>query len=83
MSGFQAPLNYVLAFTNSKVVNEIMSFLSPTLNFEVDHIKKLPIVVDNDHKAEVEELVVETKTLMKNDWDCVETSWNFKKHPLI
>ncbi len=37
-----------LALLNSKVAISILKFLSPTLNFEIEHIKKIPSIdVDN------------------------------------
>ena len=74
-------LKYLLGFSNSCVVCAILSAISPTLNYEVEHIKKLPIVFDKeeDVKKWVEELI----DLSKDDWDSFETSWDFKKHPLL
>lgn len=76
-------LFYYLAITNSKVVDKILEFLSPTLNFELDHLKKIPIIVDDNNRDRINELVKNNINISKEDWDSFETSWDFIKHPLI
>ena len=44
-------LNYVLGFTNSCINSRIMSLISPTLNYEVEHIKRIPILFDEQKKT--------------------------------
>lgn len=43
----------------------------------------LPLVLRDEIKTEVEELVNTNISISKKDWDSFETSWDFKKHPLI
>ncbi|HHX67855.1 MAG TPA: BREX-1 system adenine-specific DNA-methyltransferase PglX, partial [Gallicola sp.] len=74
-------LKYVLGLMNSSVVSSILEFLSPTLNYEVDHIKKIPVEIKN--KDKIENLVDECIQLAREDWDSFETSMNFQKHPLL
>lgn len=76
-------INYILGFTNSIVTETLLSFISPTLNFEVDHIKKLPIKIESDAKAVVDELVERNVLLSSEDWNMFETSWEFKRNPLL
>jgi hypothetical protein len=76
-------LDYVLGFTNTDVANEILKISSPTLNFEVEHIKNLPIIFDQAKVAHVEEIVKENIKISKTDWDSFETSWDFIRHPLL
>lgn len=76
-------LFYTLGFTNTIITTKILNIISPTLNYEVDHIKKLPIVIDKNKKIIVDNVVKSNITLSKTDWDSFETSWDFEKHPLI
>lgn len=76
-------LYYIEAFCNSKVTLAIVNAISPTLNYEVGHIASLPIIMDMTKKANIDTLVQENINLSKKDWDSFETSWDFKKHPLI
>ncbi len=76
-------MNYILGLTNSIIVTRILNLISPTLNYEVDHIKKIPIIYDDNQKNNVDSLVKENIDLSKSDWDSFETSWDFEQHPLI
>lgn len=74
---------YILAFLNSCVAQYILNALSPTLNYELGDIAKLPIIVDNDYKEVINSSVVENEELSRHDWNSFEISWDFKCHPLI
>lgn len=76
---------YVLAFLNTKVAREMLTTLNPTLNTNIKDILGLPISLtkDNSIRIRVEQLVEQNITLSKTDWDSFETSWDFKKHPLL
>ena len=76
-------LHYLLGFLNSNVVSNILAVLSPTLNYEGSHIATLPVVIDNDRKKRIEELVKENIALSKADWDMSEMSWDFQHHPFV
>lgn len=75
-------LKYVLGLTNSKVAQRILSFLSPTVNYEVGHIANIPIVY-SDKKESIINTVEENIMIAKNDWDSYEISWDFNVHPLL
>lgn len=74
---------YILAFLNSSVCDKMLELISPTLNYQCGEIKKLPIITSLEHKDEIIKLAEENVSLAKSDWDSFESSWNFKKHPLI
>lgn len=79
-------LKMYLVLLNSKVANFILTFLSPTMTYEVGQLKKIPDKLCNstDLKLEeLEELIDRCIQLSKNDWDAYEVSWEFRKHPLI
>ncbi len=75
--------NYVLGFINSDLQTKILNIISPTMNFEVDHLKKLPIIINDEKLDIIDELVNENISISKTDWDSFETSWDFEKHPLV
>lgn len=72
---------FVLGLLNSSVGGRILNILSPTLNCEVDHIKKVPVITGDD--SSIDSIVKSNINIAKADWDSFETSWDFKKHPLI
>lgn len=79
----ESKLYYILALMNNIVTCMYIGFVSPTLNYEVGHIKTIPAIIDVQRKGEVDMLVKRNIEISKVDWDSFETSWGFKKHPLI
>ena len=71
----------ILAFLNSSVCQFYLNAMSPTLNFETGQISNLPMkkTISDDAKK----LAKKSIENAKKDWDYFETSWDFKKHPLI
>lgn len=45
--------DYILALCNSNLISDILSFISPTLNYEVDHIKKLPVIFKEEYNNQI------------------------------
>ena len=76
-------LNYLLGLTNSKIVDEMLLILSPTLDYHEGPMSKVPVIMDEVQKPIVDTYVFENIDLVKNDWDSFETSWDFKLHPLV
>lgn len=76
-------LFYLLALCNSPVVDAFLAVFSPTINFQAGDIANIPVAIDNDQMASVENVVKENIELSKGDWDAYETSWDFKRHPLV
>ena len=76
-------LYYFLGLSNSKITEKLAAFLSPSLNFELDHLKKIPVIIETDMITKIDRLVKHNIDISKKDWDSFETSWDFEKHPLI
>ena len=75
---------YALATMNSKVSTLIMSFLCPSLSYAPGDVAKLPILsCNNGQNQNVCSLAEKCVSISKEDWDSFETSWDFKKHPLL
>ena len=79
----QNDFEYLLALCNSCFAQKCLDFLSPTLNYETGHISAIPVIKDNDSVDVVNLISEENISLTQKDWDSFETSWDFKKHPLI
>lgn len=75
--------NYILALMNSKATGAFIQFVSPTLNYEVGHIKTIPVVIDDNLKETVDKAVDECIFFSRRDWDSYETAWDFKQNPLV
>ena len=74
---------YAMAMLNSKIAAAIVEVLSPTLNFEVGNIAEIPVVIDDNYQAQTLPIVNSCVEAAKSDWDSYETSWDFKRHPLV
>ena len=76
-------LLYLLGFCNSKTALEIATLFSPSMNYEVGHIAKFPIIIDKSKEEKILELVETNIDISKRDWDTFETSWDFKGNILV
>lgn len=74
---------YALGLLCSKVTNLTLKIINPTINVQAVDIQHLPFIYDEERKDLVVSMVNECVKDAQLDWDCVETSWDFKKHPLI
>ena len=73
-----------LGFLNSCVAFYYLSALNPTMNFQKGNVGNLPIIqVRTDSANKISKIVADCLILSQDDWDSFETSWDFKKHPLI
>ena len=72
---------YAMAMMNSKIASEIMTVLSPTLNFEVGNVAKIPLIVQNEQVIDC--LAEKCIEIERNEWNSYEISWEFKRNPLI
>ena len=75
--------NYFLGLLTSKVAQSIYKFINPTINYTPGTLLSLPIIIKIQKKPYINNLVCENINKSKKDWDSFETSWDFKKHPLI
>lgn len=76
-------LLYLLGLLNTEVVAKMLLILSPTLDYHEGPMSKVPVIIDDSAKLNVEKIVIENVDLTKDDWDSFETSWDFTEHPLV
>ncbi len=76
-------LMLILSFINSAVAKSILSAISPTLNYNAGDIANLPIIASEDHDVQVVTTCKDCIQRSKDDWDSYETSWDFKRNPLV
>ena len=76
---------YILGYLNSKISQEIIALLNPTLNTNISDITSQPLCYGKlpDQETCVIDLVKNNIFMSKNDWDSFETSWDFHHHPLF
>ena len=76
-----ANMKTTLAVLNSKIVECLIPILNPTLNVTPLVVKKLPYVSDDN--TQITSTVDDCVDCAKTDWDSYETSWDFKRNPLV
>ena len=75
---------HLLCFLNSKIAYSMLKVLSPTVGFDVGYIGSIPYRTPKENSAEiVENYYKKNVDFAKKDWDSFETSWDFKRHPLV
>lgn len=75
-------LNYLLALCNTKVVMKILEVIAPTINYQCGDIANIPVIQDGCTNG-ICEVAQENISISKTDWDSYETSWDFKRNPLV
>ena len=75
--------NYICGLLNSKPTMRFLELLAPTLDYSQGPVGKVPVLLEAENKEKVELATLENIRLSKEDWDSFETSWDFKKHPLL
>ena len=74
-------IKYFMALFNSKPAQYILDVLNPSMSLQNGDMEKFPVIVR--YKENVESIVDECIDEAKSDWDSFETSWDFKRHPLV
>jgi putative restriction enzyme len=84
-SGFpnNSEIYYVLGFLNSSVSQKCIKILNPTITTQVGDMSRIPVEVKGYYKESVDSKVEDAIQLSQRDWDSFETSWDYKKHPLL
>lgn len=81
----ESMLALIQGIANSSIALFFMSLLSPSLNFNVGDVARIPIVKPSDcnQQNEIINIVRALRHESKSDWDSFEISWDFKRHPLL
>lgn len=73
---------YALAFLCSNAANFILRVVNPTINVQAIDISQMPLII-KDSKEKIINLATKCISISRTDWDSFETSWDFKRHPLV
>lgn len=77
----QEKKEYILGFLNSKVMQQLLFILCPTLSFQIGDSFKVPYIGKNNDY--INHCVQQNINISKQDWDNHETSWDFETNPLL
>jgi type II restriction/modification system DNA methylase subunit YeeA len=76
-------LLYMLCLMCSKVALSFLEIINSTMAFQVGDIKRIPVIFNHTYLEKINKLGEENIKISKDDWDSVETSWDFRTSPLI
>ena len=68
---------------NTQIFNNIIKLLNPTISTGVGVVARAPYKIDELMYNSINEISKENVLLSKHDWDSYETSWDFKRNPLV
>lgn len=71
----------ILALLNTNVAKYYFWVFNPSINLQVKDVKSFPIILPED--SSLTEMANTNLKLCEYDWNAFETSWEFKKHPLV
>lgn len=74
---------FILGYLNSSVAQLFVTAIAPTLTFQIGDIGRVPFKTNEKCSNQVREIVLQLRRISKSDWDSFETSWDFKKNPLL
>ncbi|MFQ8630727.1 MAG: BREX-1 system adenine-specific DNA-methyltransferase PglX [Intestinibacter bartlettii] len=74
---------YYMGLLNSIVGETYIKITKQTLNYQIFDIVNIPIYYSREHSSIVEKIVESCIKVSDNEWNSFETSWDFKKHPII
>ncbi len=72
---------YLLALTNSNVFQQIMDIINSSMHCQVGDVARTPVILKNENTVDI--VAKQNVITSKEDWDSFETSWDFKKHPIV
>ena len=76
-------LHDYLGFLNSSVCKALLRAFNPTLNTTVGDVLALPCLPASWNPGTASGISKECNKMVVADWDSFETSWDFKRHPLL
>ena len=76
---------YLITLLNSSVVQAMLSFLSPTMHYTQGPLSQISYHCFSapEHEVSIGRCYQQAFLATKSDYDSFETSWDFKRHPLV
>ena len=74
---------YILGYLNSCVFDFLLKAMNPTINSGAEIVSQIPLAYEKNEQSNIATDSEQSVRLSKTDWDSFETSWDFKKHPLV
>ena len=78
----KATLLSCIALLNSSISGAFLEFLAPTMAYKQGEVERIPVCFDG-LKVDISRIAEECVREARVDYDSFETSWDFKRHPLV
>ena len=72
-----------LGLLNSVVAEKLLAIINPSMGRQPGYIGAVPYLVKGDNEIAIQALAKTNIDISSTDWDSYETSWDFKRNPLI
>lgn len=72
-----------LGLLNSKISRQYLSFFNEGMNNTANDISRIPLIQNQVSILNINKIVKNLIIFSKKDWNAFETSWNFKRSPLL
>ena len=72
---------YMMGLLNSYIFDMVSQTLNATFHTKIKDVQGMPFIIEK--KEIIDEFVEKSITLSRYDWDSYETSWDFKRNPLV
>lgn len=72
----------LIAYLNSSAASVMLHIINPTVNCNAGVVSRLPLL-GLGQEERVSSIAESNIEMSRADWDSFETSWNFKRHPLV
>ena len=76
-------LMLILALLNSKVAAKLLSIINPSMGRQPGYIGAVPFLMPDNLRLQIRNLTEECVQISQMDWSSFETSWDFKRNPLV
>ncbi len=74
-------LVYLTGLLNGKVAQYYLSLVNESLNYTTGNVASIPFIYSQE--TVINKLVEKNIEISRSDWNEFETSWDFKRHPLL
>ena len=68
---------------STHLADYVFKMVNPTINLQIGDFNIFPVVKAKDKEDAIINMAEESIEIAKEDWDSFETSWNFKRHPML
>ena len=72
----------LLGLLNSKVAQYFLRLVNESLNYTTGNVASVPFLL-GEGNVEIELIIHDNVRKSEQDWDSYETSWDFKRNPLV